>query len=207
MRTLNCPFCPFADSCSYFLAQHVETYHPETDQSPSVARHFLESERLPPDRYHEDVPISDSSSEGYVECECGETVASEEYNDHLFLHLAESTDTVLESSEPLGDHNTDVELATPSLSNTPRNERHGSLLRAGDAYFPSNEDLPRSPKRRHSPQNSPQKSSHHGFRDWIDALVVSRLPRSSYKSAPVTQSGTKRLGVSLSCLDVLQESC
>ena len=71
MDFYHCPFCPFSDNDSSFLMNHVGLSHPETDDSPFIAKDDMEDH----------IPRNDGwtgargapSDRGYIECECGET--------------------------------------------------------------------------------------------------------------------------------------
>ncbi|KAL4890398.1 peptidase family C78-domain-containing protein [Aspergillus ambiguus] len=81
----TCPFCPFSDPDSNFVAEHVEYCHPEHDTQLDIggrlAAHSPTSEN-----------DQDESLPKYIDCPhgCGETVESTELSTHLDLHLAES---------------------------------------------------------------------------------------------------------------------
>ena len=71
MAFYHCPFCPFSDNDSSFLINHVGLSHPETDDSPFVAKDDVEEGSPRNDGWTgaRDAP----SDGGYIECECGET--------------------------------------------------------------------------------------------------------------------------------------
>ena len=71
MALYHCPFCPFSDNDSCFLINHVGLSHPETDDSPFIAKDDVEEGSPRNDRWTgaRDAP----SDAGYIECECGET--------------------------------------------------------------------------------------------------------------------------------------
>ncbi|KAL8734403.1 MAG: hypothetical protein Q9166_001601, partial [cf. Caloplaca sp. 2 TL-2023] len=100
MSPPSCPFCPFSNPSPYFVAQHVETFHPETDEPPFVSRHFLEG--LPVD-CTEATTARDAPSQDYFECECGERLLLSEVEDHAQLHSAESADTAVDMAEIIGE--------------------------------------------------------------------------------------------------------
>lgn len=88
----NCPFCPFSDTDSQFVAAHIEFCHPENGV-PSENNYDIPDD-LPEDSYEDNQnPPSDDedSAEKYVDCPhgCGEIVLSTELNSHLDLHMAE----------------------------------------------------------------------------------------------------------------------
>ncbi|KAL8673668.1 MAG: hypothetical protein Q9168_001923 [Polycauliona sp. 1 TL-2023] len=99
MEAQTCPFCLFADSNPYLLAQHVESLHPEDGEPSFVSRHFLE-EHLPPACREATAP-REAPSHGYIECECGEAIAASDFEDHAQLHSAEAADTVTELADIL----------------------------------------------------------------------------------------------------------
>ncbi|TKA64086.1 hypothetical protein B0A49_10140 [Cryomyces minteri] len=80
---LHCPFCPFSDPDSYFLALHVEEVH--TEDSPFAVRDSPSAASAP------SAAPSQDGGDVYVECpeeECGEQVLITDLNEHLDLHLA-----------------------------------------------------------------------------------------------------------------------
>ena len=88
----NCPFCPFSDADSRFVAAHIEFCHPEHGVSSEIAHDGPDD--LPEDSAQDNQnPPSDEeeSTEKYVDCPhgCGEIVISTELNSHLDLHMAE----------------------------------------------------------------------------------------------------------------------
>ncbi|KAL8985082.1 MAG: hypothetical protein Q9205_001123 [Flavoplaca limonia] len=97
MEAQPCPFCPFSDTDPYFLAQHVETFHPEDGEPSFVPRHWLEA-GLPLD-YTEATTIREAPSQQYAECECGEAIAASDFEDHVLLHSAEAADNATDLAE------------------------------------------------------------------------------------------------------------
>lgn len=110
----SCPFCPFSDSDFYFLAQHVELYHPENGASPFIvtegdAPYHMEdatgrdSEDVTKPHWdpdQQDLSVTngqhpntsmDEEQDSYIDCphKCGETITPEELPIHLDLHVAE----------------------------------------------------------------------------------------------------------------------
>ncbi|KAK5154649.1 hypothetical protein LTR04_005963 [Oleoguttula sp. CCFEE 6159] len=80
---LHCPFCPFSDTDSYFLALHVEELH--TKGSPFAVTDS------PPAASASSAAPSQDADDVYVECpeeECGEQLLIADLNEHLDLHLA-----------------------------------------------------------------------------------------------------------------------
>ncbi|KAK5011858.1 hypothetical protein LTR39_004433, partial [Cryomyces antarcticus] len=80
---LHCPFCPFSDTDSYFLALHVEELH--TEGSPFAVTDS------PPAASASSAAPSQDADDVYVECpeeECGEQLLIADLNEHLDLHLA-----------------------------------------------------------------------------------------------------------------------
>ena len=64
---LTCPFCPFEDPDEYFLIQHVETIHPENDDSPFVVKDSPRQEPLSGPASSQGKSVDD-----YIECLCRE---------------------------------------------------------------------------------------------------------------------------------------
>lgn len=93
METPSCPFCPFSDADTQFVAEHIEFCHPENgipDTDPGGASTGQPEETSD----DQDLHLSDRAEddlEKYVECPhgCGEIVTRAELSSHLDLHIAE----------------------------------------------------------------------------------------------------------------------
>lgn len=72
MAFYHCPFCSFSDNDSSFLINHVGLSHPETDDSPFIAKDDVE-ENTPRSNDGWTGARDAPSDGGYIECECGET--------------------------------------------------------------------------------------------------------------------------------------
>ncbi|KAI4104873.1 MAG: hypothetical protein LQ339_003717 [Xanthoria mediterranea] len=94
----SCPFCSFSNSNPYFLAQHVETLHPEDGEPSFVSRHFLEEEA----GCKEATTVQGAPSQPYIECECGEAIVASDFEDHAQLHSAEAADSAADMAEIVG---------------------------------------------------------------------------------------------------------
>ncbi|KAL9043111.1 MAG: hypothetical protein Q9180_000097 [Flavoplaca navasiana] len=97
MEAQPCPFCPFSNTNPYFLAQHVETLHPEDGEPSFVPRHWLEAGL--PLEFTEATTICEAPSQQYAECECGEAIAASDFEDHVLLHSAEAADNATDLAE------------------------------------------------------------------------------------------------------------
>ncbi|EAU30608.1 predicted protein [Aspergillus terreus NIH2624] len=86
MDDATCPFCPFSDPDSNFVAEHIEYCHPEHDTRPELG----------PSHVATDSPTSEPDQEEplpkYIDCPhgCGEIVEQTELSTHLDLHIAET---------------------------------------------------------------------------------------------------------------------
>ncbi|KAK2765902.1 hypothetical protein FQN54_007417 [Arachnomyces sp. PD_36] len=94
-EVLDCPFCEFSDSDTYFLSQHVELCHPEGGYSPFIAKDDDDDETAAMGVSEaagtaRDVSGNDTG-DGYAECPrgCGEIVVASELTNHLDFHVAE----------------------------------------------------------------------------------------------------------------------
>ncbi|KAI4262785.1 MAG: hypothetical protein L6R42_002048 [Xanthoria sp. 1 TBL-2021] len=116
MAPQSCPFCPFSDSNPYFLAQHVETLHPEDGVPSFVSRHFLEEDV--PTGCKEATTVREAPSQPYIECECGEAIAASDFEDHAQLHSAEAADTAADMAEIVGAPALPAQLHSTALNRT-----------------------------------------------------------------------------------------
>lgn len=116
MGPQSCPFCPFSDSNPYFLAQHVETLHPEDGEPSFVSRHFLEDDV--PAGCKEATTVREAPSQPYIECECGEAIAASDFEDHAQLHSAEAADTAADMAEIVGAPALPAQLYSTALNRT-----------------------------------------------------------------------------------------
>ncbi|KAL8802124.1 MAG: hypothetical protein Q9200_006693 [Gallowayella weberi] len=165
MSPLSCPFCPFSDRSPYFLAQHVETIHPETDQPSVVPREFLEENHS--EGRQEAATVQDVPSQ-YIDCECGEAILVNEFEDHATMHTAESADTAADMAEIIGG------ARLPASDHT---NAGGSTPKADHA-------LPLKPSRHHRGQSA--------AKDWVACLLGPDASRKKDKIAK--HKNAKRLG-------------
>lgn len=94
METPSCPFCPFSDADTRFVAEHIEFCHPEnglSDTGPGGAGTGQPEETS---GQQQDLHLSDEAEDDldkYVDCprSCGEIVTRVELSSHLDLHVAE----------------------------------------------------------------------------------------------------------------------
>lgn len=96
METPSCPFCPFSDTDTQFIAEHIEFCHPENGTSDTgQGGHIVEQPEGAFD--HQQDLLCDNDDDGeyhpdkYVNCPhgCGELVTEVELPIHLDLHIAE----------------------------------------------------------------------------------------------------------------------
>ncbi|RAL08388.1 C78 family peptidase [Aspergillus homomorphus CBS 101889] len=88
----TCPFCPFSDTDSNFLAEHVEACHPDNDTRTSQGEDYRYADGT--FAMQQQVSLSNAKEvilSRYMECPygCGETVMEAELPAHLDLHAAE----------------------------------------------------------------------------------------------------------------------
>lgn len=95
METPSCPFCPFSDTDTQFIAEHIELCHPENGTSDSGHGGLILKQPEGAYHYQQDL-LCDDDDEGdnpekYVDCPhgCGELVTRAELPIHLDLHIAE----------------------------------------------------------------------------------------------------------------------
>ncbi|PYH94978.1 DUF1671-domain-containing protein [Aspergillus ellipticus CBS 707.79] len=89
----ECPFCPFSNPDSGFVAEHVETCHPEDNMHPMHGGRLVNMLDIAPELQRLSPPDGKEEYSGnYVECPhgCGEIVTDAEISGHLDLHFAES---------------------------------------------------------------------------------------------------------------------
>ena len=65
---LYCPFCPFENDDEFLLIQHVETVHPESGESPLMAKDSSWQEPWDEARSSQ----GKNDEDDYIECLCGE---------------------------------------------------------------------------------------------------------------------------------------
>ena len=93
----SCPFCPFSSTSYNGMVQHVDLYHPENGNVEPAQQDDDENGGAPipkprtKQKGTNKAEVVPTTSE-YMECECGETVALAEFEDHRELHLAENID-------------------------------------------------------------------------------------------------------------------
>lgn len=199
MSSLPCPFCPFSDPSLYFLAQHVETIHPETDEPSFVSRHFLEEDEPDDAGLKETTTTQDAPSQDYFECECGEAVLLSEFDDHVQLHSAEAADMAVDTA-PLPEGLTlspPHERATwPSATSPLRLVDLNSMPAADIAKNPpSHCQETRQSKEKHVSRSNINKH-HHTAKEWIDLLLGPSASSSRPQSHTTHPKDVKRLGVS-----------
>ncbi|KAJ5888890.1 hypothetical protein N7495_008931 [Penicillium taxi] len=127
----SCPFCPFSDSDTSFLIQHIELCHPENGASQSST---LEQQT-------ENNNDNEASTE-YLDCPyaCGEIVTATEISMHLDFHVAE--DIALNDENVLtplnGDLSSDQEDPLDLLNTQKSGKRgNGRDLARANTFKPS----------------------------------------------------------------------
>lgn len=187
MGPLSCPFCPLFDPSPYFLAQHVETVHPEPDEVPFVPRKFLAEDHAVDPKEAATVPDAPSQ---YLECQCGEAILISEWDDHFQGHTAESADAANDMAEIIG------EARFPALEDS-----------IGASATSARLDLAKSmPEATHPVQTKQSKlmknsrglyhRDQYTARDWVTRLLGPDASRKKANSA--NHKDAKRLGVSSS---------
>ena len=196
MHLLPCPFCQFSDSDEYFLAQHVETVHPESGQPSFVARHFLEPMKVDQEHHEEGARLRDAPSRDYIECECGEAVALSEFDDHVQLHSAESADMAADTAELLGGDKSSVlrvsSVRPPSFGTVDVDPKPTSL---DGAFSLDNRHPIELSKARHKSRGIGKKHQY-GVKEWVDLLLGASSSNSLAKHDRAKNKRAKRLGVS-----------
>lgn len=140
-NTPSCPFCPFSDEDTGFVAQHIEFCHPDGGATVG-ASHDFNSPR-PSD------PVDDDAVQ-YVDCPhgCGEVVTTSELSTHLDLHLAEGI-ALDENGVALDGSWGDGGLSSDSNEPSGRSSGHkGGKRAAGHSFAMGNaskQARPRSP--------------------------------------------------------------
>lgn len=100
METPSCPFCPFSDTDTQFIAEHIEFCHPEsgpfdTGQGGHIVEQpegaFGHQQDLLCDSDDDDDDDGEDRPDKYMNCPhgCGELVTKVELPIHLDLHIAE----------------------------------------------------------------------------------------------------------------------
>lgn len=199
MGSLFCPFCPFSDPSHYFLSQHVETCHPEADESPFVSRHFLEEDKVENVGRKETAITLDAPSQDYIECECGEAVLLAEFDDHVQLHTAESAesaDMVVDSAQlPEGVTLSppDQHIAWPAATSPLHLVDLNTVPAANNATkSPSHAHEARSSKLKHASRSNINKQ-HATVKEWVDLLLGSTARTKIHSTH---HKDVRRLGVS-----------
>lgn len=188
----NCPFCAFGDDDSEFLVQHVGLAHPETDDSPFIVR---EHDRV---RKNSVLSVEESagsrgatSGDGYIECECGETVLVSEFSSHSDFHLAEGM--ALKEPEEM-----DLGKDTTILSRD-----HSPFATAGSMPSKSALHNSSSPRNRSSPSSAPNSQNRspiqkhpYSIKDWANVLLGSAPKLRPKTAATRKRRSARRLGKS-----------
>lgn len=197
MDALFCPFCPFSDPSPYFLSQHVESIHPEADEPPFVARHFLEKDNVEKEGRRETATAQDAPSQDYIECECGEAVFLTEFDDHVQLHTAESADMAVGSNqmpEGLTLSPPEQQLTWPATALPLHPLDLNTLPAAHKARKPPNHGHEaKSPKLKHVSRSNISKE-HPTVKGWIDLLSSSTASSARTKNHNANQKDVRRLG-------------
>ena len=200
MDSLSCPFCPFSDPSPYFLAQHVETIHPEDDEPSFLARHLLDVDDSKDASREAIATGQDAPSHDYIECECGEAVLLSEFDDHVQLHSAESADMAVDTTLLPGRATSSRPhdgLSLPPTASPLRLLDLNSLLETNNATSPPNHYYEtKCPKPGQGPIGDSHKRHHHTVKEWIDLLLGSDASRSRPKTDTTKHKNAKRLGVS-----------
>jgi zinc finger-containing ubiquitin peptidase 1 len=194
MEHLPCPFCDFTDKDQYFLRQHVELIHPENGDSPFIVRdddgpsRVYHSEDEEAARQETQRPPSRNSKENeYIECpyDCGERIPSAELPSHKDFHVAEGM-ALADAGLPL-----EVRLSTNASNDTPAADDISDHFTTDIPKSLRNLDQrgPDTPPRSYLKKRSPLK-------DLLLGSPGSPRRRGQTKSEPVTDGGTRRLGVS-----------
>ncbi|KAL8843093.1 MAG: hypothetical protein Q9170_000223 [Blastenia crenularia] len=195
MVSLFCPFCPFSDPSPYFLAQHVETIHPETDSDePSIVpRYFLEEDIVKPSSRKETTTTEDLPSQDYIGCECGEAVLLSGFENHVQLHSAESADMAVDTAPLPGAMTLSPATWSPAMP----------ALRSVDLNAMPAADTAAKPSHRfHDTRRSKPKHSSRGnadgqfptVRELIGLLSGSNAAASRAKSHSTNNKDARRLG-------------
>ena len=190
MSFYRCPFCPFADDNADILVQHVGLVHPETDTSPFLAKNTPEQERKSMERVREGVGPRDAPSEdGFIECECGETVLLSEFSSHSDLHLAEGMAS--EEAEK-ADLSSDTTILSRYQSPYPDT---GTFTRQSSANATSSTNNQLSPASTSTsrPRGTVQKHSY-TIKDWANVLLGTNPPPRP-KTTKAKRRSARRLGV------------
>ena len=155
----SCPFCPFSSVIYDDMVQHVDLHHPENGNVDPAHQDDEENGGvpIPKSRTKKDAPnkveVVPTTSE-YMECECGETVALAEFEDHRELHLAENIDDG-DSTTSSNALQTNI-YENPSMPNTTRTDIAPRSHIQSDPRFHSQKDFKQqmAPLRTPSPRQS-----------------------------------------------------
>ena len=172
--------------------QHVGLVHPETDDSPFVVKDEAENKRKSAESVGAGAASRGATSDdGYIECECGETVLLSEFSSHSDLHLAEGM--AFEKAEKI-DISSNTTILSRDRSPYPDTGTFAPIW-PSDASSPSNRDL--GPD---STSNFQSRSTAHKhpytIKDWANVLLgTSPPPRPKITKA--RRQSARRLGVGL----------
>lgn len=189
----NCPFCAFGDDDSQFLVQHVGLVHPETDVSPFIVREHGRAKRNSVMSIEEESAGSRgaTSGDGYIECECGETVLVSEFASHSDFHMAEGMALKEAEEMDLGADTTilsrDNSLVAETGSRTSNSPLHNSSpprSRSGPSSAPN------------LPSRSPVQKHPYSIKDWVNVLLGSTPPLRPKTAATRKRKNARRLGKS-----------
>lgn len=175
--------------------QHVELVHPETGDSPFVVKDEGEK-RKSVDRVGEGAGSRGATAgDGYIECECGETVLLSDFSSHSDLHLAEGM--AFEEAEKAG-LNSDTTILSREQSYYSDADTLASKRSTDASSYSSNHSSPGS-----NPRSRSRGAIHkhpYSIKDWANVLLGSSPPPRP-KTTKARRKSTKRLGVGLQSID------
>lgn len=170
--------------------QHVGLVHPETEDSPFVVKDEGEK-RKSVDRVGEGAGSRGATAgDGYIECECGETVLLSDFSSHSDLHLAEGM--AFEEAEKAG-LNSDTTILSREQSYYSDADTLTSN-RPSDASSYSTGRSSTSSSSRFRSHGAVQKHPY-SIKDWANVLLGTSPPRP--KTTKARRKSSKRLGVGL----------
>lgn len=188
---LQCPFCSYTDFDSYAVIEHVECCHPETGESPFVARHdeeFSRSDVGDNEKLVLAFSENPSQDEEYFECDCGEVVRLLDVNSHIALHefeeivVSEDAPSAMMRRKKMSSMDDAlVDLTSPADNGT----------------FPSNPARSKLHTQWSRGANHKSHNGHYKVKDLMDVILVSKSSRNRPKKTIARHEKPQRLGVRL----------
>ncbi len=171
--------------------QHVGLVHPETGDSPFVVEDEGQKRRSMDSVREGARSRGATSGDGYIECECGETVLLSDFSSHSDLHLAEGM--AFEEAEKAGLNSDTTILSREQSYHSDADTLASKRSTDASSYSTDHSSLGSNPRSR---SRGAVHKHPYSIKDWANVLLGSSPPPRS-KTTKARRKSTKRLGVGL----------